>query len=68
MGSCGSATEVVNKGKFTNPKLNMYGDKVAVKYHDGKAVPYNKWCEATGVLRKASVYNEGVNLATRVFR
>ena len=25
-------TEVVNKGKYINPKLNMYGDKIAVKY------------------------------------
>ena len=25
-------TEVVNKGQYINPKLNMYGEKVAVKY------------------------------------
>ena len=37
-------TEVVNKGKYINPKLNMYGDKIAVKYHDGKEIPYDKHC------------------------
>ena len=53
-------TEVVSKGKYINPKLNMYGDKIAVKYHDGKEVPYDKHCEATGLLRIASVYNQGI--------
>ena len=32
MGFCGSKQKV----KYINPKLNMYGDKIAVKYHDGK--------------------------------
>ena len=59
-------TEVVNKGKFINPKLNMYGDKVAVNY-DCKEVPYNKRCEATGVLRIANVYNQGVNYWGQVY-
>ena len=35
-------TEVINKGKFINPKLNMYGDKIGVQYH-GKEVPYNTY-------------------------
>ena len=60
-------TEVVSKGKYINPKLNMYGDKIAVKYHDGKDVPYDKHCEATGVLRLASVYNQGVNYWPQVY-
>ena len=60
------ATEVVNKGKYINPKLNMYGDKVAVQYHD-KDVPYDKHCKATGILRIASVYNQGVNYWPQVY-
>ena len=51
-------TEVVNKGKYINPKLNMYGDKIAVKYHDGKV---------TGLLRIASVYNQGINYWPQVY-
>ena len=60
-------TEVVSKGKYINPKLNMYGDKIAVKYHDGKEVPYDKHCEATGLLRIASVYNQGINYWPQVY-
>ena len=60
-------TEVVSKGKYINLKLNMYGDKIAVKYHDGKEVPYDKHCEATGLLRIASVYNQGINCWPQVY-
>ena len=59
-------TEVVNKGKYINPKLNMYGERVVVQYH-GKEVPYDKHCEATGLLRIASVYNQGVNYWSQVY-
>ena len=59
-------TEVVNKGKYINPKLNMYGDRVVVQYH-GKEVPYDKHCEATGLLRIASVYNQGVHYWSQVY-
>ena len=45
----------------------MYkGGFVAVNY-DGKEVPYGKHCEATGVLRIASVYNQGVNYWPQVY-
>ena len=60
-------TEVVSKGKYINLKLNMFGDKIAVKYHDGKEVPYDKHCEATGLLRIASVYNQGINYWPQVY-
>ena len=60
-------TEVVSKGKYINPKLDMCGDKIAVKYHDGKEVPYDKHCEATGLLRIASVYNQGINYWPQVY-
>ena len=60
-------TQVVSKGLYINPKLNMYGDKIAVKYHDGKEVPYDKHCEATGLLRIASVYNQGINYWPQVY-
>ena len=62
IGSCGSAaipmSEVVKKGKYVNPKLKMYGEKVAVNYRDGGDVPDDKHCESTGVLRIASIYNQ----------
>ena len=60
------ATEVVNKGKYINPKLNMYGDKVAVQYN-GKEVPYDKHCKATGILPIANVYNQGGNYWAQVY-
>ena len=60
-------TEAVSKGRYINPKLNMYGDKIAVKYHDGKEVPYDNHCEATGLLRIASVYNQGINYWPQVY-
>ena len=60
-------TDVVSNCKYINPKLNMYGDKIAVKYHDGKEVPYDKHCEATGLLRIASVYNQGINYWPQVY-
>ena len=50
----------VNKGKYINPKLKMYKGEKAVKYH-GNDEPYDKHCEARGVLRQASVYNQGIN-------
>ena len=59
-------TEVVNKGQYINPKLNMYGDRVALKFY-GKDVPYGKHCEATGVLRIASIYNQGDNYWPQVY-
>ena len=60
-------TEVVNKGKCINPKLNIYkGEKVAVQYY-GEEVPYGKHCEATGLLRIASVYNQGDNYWPQVY-
>ena len=60
-------TDVVSNCKYINPKLNMYGYKIAVKYHDGKEVPYDKHCEATGLLRIASVYNQGINYWPQVY-
>ena len=60
-------TDVVSNCKYINPKLNMYGDKIAVKYHDGKEVPYDKHCKATGLLRIASVYNQGINYWPQVY-
>ena len=60
-------TDVVSNCKYINPKLNMYGDKIAVKYHDGKEVPYDKHCKATGLLRISSVYNQGINYWPQVY-
>ena len=60
------ATSVVNKGKYINSKLNMYGDRIAVSYH-GKEVPYNIRCKATAILRIANVYNQGVNYWAQVY-
>ena len=59
-------TSVVNKGKYINSKLNMYGDKIAVSYH-GKEVPYNIYCKATAILRIANVYNQGGNYWAQVY-
>ena len=58
--------EVVSKGKYINPKLNIYGDKIAVQYN-GKEVPYDKHCKSTAILRIASVYNQGVNYWPQVY-
>ena len=40
--------------------------RVVVQYH-GKEVPYDKHCEATGLLRIASVYNQVVNYWSQVY-
>ena len=45
----------------------MYGDRVAMKFHDGKDVPYGIHCEATGILRIANVYNQGDNYWAQVY-
>ena len=45
----------------------MYGGREAVKYRYGKAVPYNKRCEAAGILWIASFYNQGVNYWPQVY-
>ena len=50
----------VNKARYINPKLKEYDGKILTNFHD-RDVPYGKCCEATGVLRIASVYKQGNN-------
>ena len=49
----------VNKDRYINPKIKEYDGKITTKFH-GRDVPY-KCCEATGILRLASVYKQGNN-------
>ena len=50
----------VNKDRYINAKLKEYDGKILTNFH-GLDVPYGKCCEATGVLRIASVYKRGNN-------
>ena len=50
----------VNKNRYINAKLKAYDGKILTNFH-GRDVPYGKSCEATGVLRIASVYKRGNN-------
>jgi hypothetical protein len=60
------AKSPLNNGQFINPKLITWEDVIKTRFH-GRCVPFNAHCEATGVLKIDSVYQQGSKLYLQVF-
>ena len=58
--------ESVNKERYINPKLNIYDGEIKTIFHN-KHIPENQRCEATAILKIASVYKQGNNYYPQVF-
>jgi len=54
------------KSDWINPKLITWKDDIKTKFN-GWGVPYDKYCDATGVLKIGSVYKQGSNYYLQVF-
>ena len=52
--------------EWINPKLITWEDVIKTKFN-GRGVPYNKYCDTTGVLKIGSVYRQGQNYYLQVF-
>lgn len=56
----------LNKERYINVKLITWEDKIMTRFN-GRDVPYNINCEASGVLKISSVYQQGSNHYLQVF-
>ena len=54
------------KGKYVNGKLKMWKEHIKTNFH-GQDVPYDIYCNATGVLKVNSVYKQGKNYHPQVY-
>ena len=52
-------------GEYVNPKLITWDNDIKTRFDWG--VPYGKMCDATGVLKIGSVYQQGLNYYLQVF-
>ena len=48
----------LSNGKYINLKLMIWNDEIKTRFN-GWDVPYDKYCDATGVLKIGSVYKQG---------
>ena len=60
------ASEPVKEGCYLHSKVKVWKDKIRTDFH-GKDIPYNQYCEATAVLKVASVYKQGCNYYPQVY-
>ena len=60
------AGSLLSNGQFINPKLIAWESDIKTQFH-GQCVPYSRHCEATGVLKIGSVYQQGKNHHFQVF-
>ena len=56
------AKSPLNKDKYLNPKLKQYNERITTNFHK-RPIPYAQYCEATGVIKIASVYVKDGKLA-----
>jgi len=56
----------LNNGKYINPKVIVWEDEIKTRFN-GQCVPFKRHCEATGVLKIGSVYQQGSNYYLQVF-
>ena len=56
----------VNKDRYVNGKLKTWKEKIATSFH-GKSVPHEEHCEASGILKIESVYNQGKNFYPQAY-
>ena len=56
----------LNNEKYINPKLLTWNDEIKTVFN-GWGVPFDKYCNATGVLKISSVYQQGLNHYIQVF-
>jgi len=52
--------------EWINPKLITWKEDIKTRFN-GWGIPYNKYCDATGVLKIGSVYKQGSNHYLQVF-
>ena len=52
--------------EWINPKLITWKDDIKTRFN-GRGIPYDKYCDATGVLKIGSVYKQGSTHYLQVF-
>ena len=51
----------LSNSKYINPKLITWNDQIRTRFNGCFCVPFDKYCEATGILKITSVYQQGSN-------
>ena len=54
------------KGKYFYGKLEIWKERIKTNFHE-QNVPYDMYCNATGVLKNDSVYKQGQNYHPQVY-
>ena len=57
----------LNNEKYINPKLISWNGDIKTRFNGCFCVPFDKYCEATGILKMASVYQQGSNYYLQAF-
>ena len=57
---------IKGEGKYVHGKLKMQKERIKTNFHDYE-VPYDVYCNATGVLKIDSVYKQGKSYHSQVF-
>ena len=57
----------LNNKKYINPKLITWNGNIRTRFNGCYCVPFDQYCEATGVLKIGSVYQQGSNYYLQVF-
>ena len=61
------ATELIKgESRYVHGKLKMWKNYIKTNFH-GQDVPYDMYCDATAVLKIASVYKQGKNYHPQVY-
>ena len=56
----------VNKDVYINPKIKQWNNEITTNFYN-KGIPYNQHCEASAVLKIASVYRQGSDYYPQVY-
>ena len=61
------ATEPIKReGSYVNGKLKTWKERIKTNFH-GQDVPYDKYCNATTMLKIDSVYRQGKNYHSQIY-
>ena len=57
----------LNNEKYINPKLITWNGNIKTRFNGCFCVPFDKYCEVSGILKISSVYQQGLNYYLQVF-
>ena len=61
-----AAEPIKGEGKYVHGKLKMWKERIRTRFH-GQDVPYDKYCNATAVLKIYFVYKQGKNYYHQIY-